>query len=111
MQLLLILLSLLLVEAAPVPSAHVTINWEATPNVRGSITILFSCAATLCVCVWTGIHLNVDPIENKRKQMGNVSRLLGKSVWALIALFAPDIVLSVALHQLLVAKEYRRAVN
>ncbi|KAF8535495.1 hypothetical protein BDD12DRAFT_855103 [Trichophaea hybrida] len=43
--------------------------------------------------------------------MGNISRLLGKSVWALIALFAPDIVLSVALHQLLVAKEYRRAVN
>jgi len=41
----------------------------------------------------------------------SVSRILGKVVWASIALLAPDIVLSVALHQFLVAVEYRRAVN
>jgi hypothetical protein len=58
--------------------------------------------------------LNVDPGASggyKRSTIETVSRFLGKSVWALIALFAPDIVLTVALHQFLVAYEYQRAVN
>jgi hypothetical protein len=107
MQTLLVLLSLLPVESAPIHAE--TMTWEATPTSRGTITILFSCVAALCLCVWTGVHLNVEPIEHRRKKMG--SQFLGKSIWALIALYAPDIVLSVALHQFLVAWEYRRAVN
>jgi len=50
----------------------------------------------------------VDPVENRQSW---ASHILKKSVWALIALFAPDIVLSLALHQFLIAWEYRRAVN
>lgn len=49
----------------------------------------------------------MDPVENRQR----ASHILKKSVWALIALFAPDIVLSLALHQFLIAWEYRRAVN
>jgi len=109
MQFLLIVFSLLPVEAVPLPSQAETLDWVASPTSRGTITILFSCAAALCLCVWTGVHLNVEPIEHRRKKIG--SQFLGKLIWALIALFAPDIVLSVALHQFLVAWEYRRAVN
>ncbi|CCX10696.1 Similar to hypothetical protein TRIVIDRAFT_192994 [Trichoderma virens Gv29-8]; acc. no. EHK19971 [Pyronema omphalodes CBS 100304] len=90
------------------------INWADTPRERGTLTILFSCGAALGLCVWTGVHLNVDPGASggyKRSTIETVSRFLGKSMWALIALFAPDIVLTVALHQFLVAYEYQRAVN
>ncbi|KAI5793950.1 hypothetical protein FPQ18DRAFT_238479, partial [Pyronema domesticum] len=88
--------------------------WADTPRERGTLTILFSCGAALGLCVWTGVHLNVDPGASggyKRSTIETVSRFLGKSMWALIALFAPDIVLTVALHQFLVAYEYQRAVN
>jgi hypothetical protein len=51
------------------------------PGVRGTLTILFSCAAALALCVWTGIHLNVDPrSDNKREKIVSVSTILGKAV-------------------------------
>jgi len=103
---------ILLTNAAPVPNHPATLSWADTPGSRGTLTILFSCAAALAFCVWTGVHLNVDPRGgNKQEKIESVSRFLGKAVWASIALLAPDIVLSVALHQFLVAYEYRRAVN
>ncbi|KAA8895287.1 hypothetical protein FN846DRAFT_764068, partial [Sphaerosporella brunnea] len=87
------------------------VSFTSAPNTRGTLSILFSCAAALILCVWTGVHLNVDPIENKRRKLETVSKFLGKTVWAMIGLFLPDIVLAIALHQLLVALEYRRGVN
>jgi hypothetical protein len=57
------------------------------------------------------VHLNLHPIENEGKKIEKFSRFLGRFLWALIALLAPDIVLAIALHQFLVARRYRDAVN
>jgi hypothetical protein len=102
-----------LAHAAPFPVGEKALSWESEPNTRGTLSILFSCATALILCVWTGVHLNVDPIEKKRKLhvLPHFSKFLGKTLWAMIALVAPDIVLVIALHQLLVAIEYRDAVN
>jgi hypothetical protein len=106
-------LLLLLCGAAPIlDSANVKpMDWGPTPMTRGTLTILFSCAAALAACVWTGVHLNVDRSGSKRMNRAPFGKLTQKTVLATIALLAPDIVLSIALHQFLVAYEYQRAVN
>jgi hypothetical protein len=99
---------LAIVNAAPVPDGEEVLSWSPAPKTRGTFSILFSCATALSLCIWTGVHvhLNFDPSRGKTD-----SKYLVKTVWAVFALVAPDIVLAVALHQLLVAREYRRAVN
>jgi hypothetical protein len=57
------------------------------------------------------VHLNIEPIESKMKKEKTVSKFIGKIFWALIALLAPDILLAIALHQLLAAWKYCNAVN
>ncbi|KAI5819153.1 hypothetical protein BZA77DRAFT_242443, partial [Pyronema omphalodes] len=86
-------------------------EWGPTPMTRGTLTILFSCVAALAACVWTGVHLNVDRSGSKKMKRAPFGKLTQKTVLAIIALLAPDIVLSIALHQFLVAYEYQRAVN
>jgi hypothetical protein len=102
------------VNTSPIPISLHRIDWADAPNDRDTLTILFSCGAALVLCVWTGIHLNLDPNANGRSKdehIGWVSIMLVKATLASMALLASDIVLTVALHQFLVAWEYRRAVN
>jgi hypothetical protein len=102
----------IIVYSAPIDPANERMRWSNTPDSRGTLTIIFSCGATMIICVWTGIHLNIDPrSNNKAKSVDALPKFFGKATWAIIALLAPDIVLSIALHQFLVALEYWRAVN
>jgi hypothetical protein len=78
------------------------------PNTRGTLAILFSCSTTLALCVWTGVHLNVEGDSRKRLIQFIPGR---KIIWAVIALLAPDIVLTIALHQFLTARQYLNIVN
>ena len=57
------------------------------------------------------VHLNVEPIESSETRITFVTRVAGKLTWAVTALIAPELVLSIALHQLLVALEYRSIIN
>ena len=41
------------------PPHHV--NWVASPQVRGTIDILWSCFSVLLICTWTIQHLSVPP--------------------------------------------------
>ncbi|KAI5778835.1 hypothetical protein EDC01DRAFT_696433, partial [Geopyxis carbonaria] len=107
-------LFLALVDTAPILSDEQKITpqkWGSLPSTRGTLSILFSCGAALLICVWTGVHLNVRPVEETYKQLETFSQVLEKLVWASVALLAPDIILVVALHQLLVAQHYRNFVN
>ncbi|KAF8252092.1 hypothetical protein K440DRAFT_666710 [Wilcoxina mikolae CBS 423.85] len=99
----------LLSSAAPI-SNDAIVHWTSEPKTRGTAGILFSCVATLGLCVWTALHLNIDPTGGKTK-MTLPSRFLAKIIWAFTALIAPEIVLSIALHQFLIAWEYRSIVN
>jgi hypothetical protein len=76
-------------------------------------TILFSCGAALVICIWSGIHSNVNPSadDNEKRRSRWAAKVRGKTALASVALFAPDLVLTVALHQFLVAWEYKNALN
>ncbi|KAF8252093.1 hypothetical protein K440DRAFT_537551 [Wilcoxina mikolae CBS 423.85] len=84
-------------------------GWHTEPETRGTASILFSCTTTLGLCVWTALHLNIEPAA--KTKMTLASRFLAKAIWAFTALIAPELVLSIALHQFLVAWKYRSIVN
>ena len=58
------------------------------PSGRGTVGLLTSCIFTLTLCVWTALHLNIFPEDTSWRQ-----RMLHKSIWAALALFAPEDVL------------------
>ncbi|KAH0542265.1 hypothetical protein FGG08_003292 [Glutinoglossum americanum] len=40
-------------------------GWQPSPNVRGTIDILWSCLFTIFLCTWSALHLNIrSPSEN-----------------------------------------------
>ena len=88
-----------------------TINYQSEPKTRGTIGLLLSCTVTLVLCVWTALHLNIEPLEFSRSKHAGASRLVGKVIWGLTALVAPELVLSIALHQFLFAWQYRKVLN
>jgi ribulose bisphosphate carboxylase small subunit len=55
------------------------------------------------------VNPSADDSESKRRK--STSKFLGRSTIAVMALLAPDIILTVALHQYLVALEYQKALN
>lgn len=64
------------------------------PSGRGTIGLLTTCLLTLFICVWTAIHLNVFP-----QNASWLRRLVHKLGWALLALFAPEVVVWRAISQ------------
>jgi hypothetical protein len=103
-----------LINALPIPNYADRLVWANAPDTRGTLTIVFSCGTALLLCIWSGIHSNVNPSDDdgeKKGAMSSIAKVVGKAALASIALLAPDIVLTVALHQLLVALQYQKAIN
>ncbi|KAF8248502.1 hypothetical protein K440DRAFT_642540 [Wilcoxina mikolae CBS 423.85] len=87
------------------------VSWAAEPTGRGTFGLLRSCSITVIMCVWTALHLNVEPRGKGTEPFYGVSRFISKLLMAFIALVAPELVLAIALHQFLVAWRFRRVVN
>jgi hypothetical protein len=81
-------------------------RWVPSANSRGTADLLYSCAITLTLCVYTAIHLNIPgPGEPKWKQYAR------KAKWAAIGIFAPEVVLFTAWHQFWSARKLCRELN
>ena len=79
--------------------------WVASPEIRGTTTILWSCILTLIACIFTALHLNVP--SNTRKW----PMLQEKLKWVLIGLIAPEVVLYLASSQFLDARRLSKELN
>ncbi|CCF33563.1 hypothetical protein CH063_05726 [Colletotrichum higginsianum] len=77
-------------------------SWVASPVVRGSIDIIWTCVVTLGACVYTVLHLNV-PAKN-----GRYAGLIDKLRWVVIAILFPEYVLVIAAYQLREAQNLRK---
>lgn len=62
--------------------------WVSEPDGRGTWKLIYSCIATLFLCVFTAIHLNVGP-PNETKLLW----WLHKCKWVGIAVVSPELVL------------------
>lgn len=74
-------------------------GWHNGDNDRSSWTILWSCMATIFVCTWTVLHLNVPPRGTSEHQ-----NLLRKLRWLVITAVAPEIITSYAFGEYLHAR-------
>ena len=70
-----------------------TITWQPEPLARGTWSILSVCVITTALCVWTALHLNIPPRDQKIPQFWR------KLYWLGIGLFAPEIVAYTAWNQ------------
>lgn len=62
-------------------------GWVSEPPGRGTWSILWSCLATMFICTWSALHLDVP------KKHGRWYLIFRKIGWMLIAATAPEIVL------------------
>lgn len=76
------------------------------PTGRGTIGLVTSCLFTLSLCVWTAIHLNIYPAKTPKSTC-----LLHKAGWAVLAMFAPELVLWRAISQWQCARKIRDKCN
>lgn len=97
-------------------------GWVAGPHNRGTLSIVFSCFITLFLCIWTTVHVNIEP-ENKvnhtlsnalgavfptiKKKLNNYrdfGKFLAKSWirklgWGCVTLIVPEGALAIAAYE------------
>lgn len=85
---------------APVPSDQAqTTGWVDEPDGRGTFGIITSCVATLTLCVWSAMHLNIAPAKQTYWQ-----RVWYLIKWILLGILIPELVILSAWRQYLSAK-------
>lgn len=77
--------------------------WVPEPDGRGTISILLSCGVTLSLCVWSAVHVDVAA------EPSMWMNLFEKIQWMLVALFAPERTILLALSQWRKAREIHRS--
>ena len=80
-------------------------SWKAPPNFRTTVDLVSSCVLTLVVCVWTAIHLNIQPYNERRRRGGFAPYLWRRMWWMLMGLLAPELVLYTAWSQYIQARQ------
>jgi hypothetical protein len=83
-----------------------TVGFVKGDNQRDTISILISCFATLGLCVYSAVHLNV-PMKGEKRGW----TLLRELKWCVIGLFAPELILYTAWRQLASAWQLRYEVE
>lgn len=90
-------------------SSSRTITWQPEPSTRGTWSILSVCIITTSLCVWTAVHLNIPPSDQKHAPFWR------KLYWLGVGLFAPEMVAYTAWYQRLAAakgfKDIQKAVG
>ncbi|KAK2460446.1 hypothetical protein APHAL10511_007611 [Amanita phalloides] len=77
-----------------------TTVWMPESNGRGTFHLLIGCLATLSLCVYTALHLNIPSRDAPR-----IVNLYTKLLWVLMGMFAPELVVFTAWSQWRSAKE------
>ena len=77
-----------------------TATWHPDPTFRGTWGLISTCLATLLICVWKAVHMDI-PL---RQSPWNFVDKLG---WLFVGIFAPDLLLYVACCQLRHANSVR----
>ncbi|KAE9377341.1 hypothetical protein N431DRAFT_463116 [Stipitochalara longipes BDJ] len=71
------------------------IGWQAGPNQRGTLTLVWSCLATVVTCTWSILHLNVPHRDDSPW-----TKRLRKVKWMCITVLFPEFVFAKAICEL-----------
>jgi hypothetical protein len=83
------------------------VDWQASPESRGTFDILWSCITVLLICTYTVIHPNLPARDEKNASWYQPPYLragLRQVKWMLIAVVAPEIVIAIAIEDWATAK-------
>jgi hypothetical protein len=80
--------------------------WVPAPPGRGTKDIIGHCLATLSLCVWKALHLNVPAMDESRW-----NKYWQQLKWVLIALLAPEIVVFTGIEQYVAAKSFLKKIQ
>ncbi|OCK91854.1 uncharacterized protein K441DRAFT_615578 [Cenococcum geophilum 1.58] len=104
-------------------------RWVAGPKTRGTLSLVFSCVITLFLCVWTTVHVNIEPPESefnptlarfipiKALKTNNkllkflAKRSIRKLGWGCVTLIVPEGVMAIAAYERKIASLLRDEVN
>lgn len=85
-------------------------GWHPESHERGTWSILWGCLATIFICTWSVLHLEVPP-----RSASDLRRLTLKIEGALVAIIAPEYILTEAINDTLTSiilkKKLNRRVN
>ncbi|KAI5849903.1 hypothetical protein BZA05DRAFT_355039 [Tricharina praecox] len=90
--------------ALALPVVETEPSWGSEPTRRGTMGILLPCLITLGLCVWTAVHLNINPQPTPGRL------LLFKLAWLLLGMLAPEFVLWCAYDQFMEARAIRNVI-
>ena len=79
--------------------------WMPEPKQRGTFGIISLCFSTLIVCTWNNPHLNIPT-----KRYSAIRRLIIQVSWTLVAFCAPELLLFLAINELVNASTLLKAV-
>ena len=85
--------------------ASITYAWVDEPDGRGTWGLVQSCLVTLFLCVYTAIHLNIQPHQSKKKSW------LRRIVASLLAAAGPEFMFVCAVSQWSLAKQLQLQLN
>ncbi|PHH85438.1 hypothetical protein CDD83_415 [Cordyceps sp. RAO-2017] len=104
-------------------------SWESGPHTRGTLGLFFSCVITLFLCVWTTVHVNIEPTNEMNYRFSKLcgfaipylsNRDLGKILvkswvrklgWGLVTLIVPEGSMAIATYERRTAKLLREKMN
>ncbi|SPQ23313.1 8b44b121-b50f-46f8-bd44-054ad29b38bc [Thermothielavioides terrestris] len=75
-----------------------SVGWQASPDRRGTLTLLTSCLVTIFACTWSVQHLNLPGPKD-----GAWTRLVRKCKWMIITVLFPEFILAHAIFELAMA--------
>lgn len=86
-------------HATSFPPGDPHTGWVETPETRGTLNIISVCASTIFACVYVSVHVD---IPNETKTGGKVWQYIAQPVlrklyWLLFNIFAPELMVLVAL--------------
>jgi hypothetical protein len=92
-----------------------TVNYVSSPDIRGTLDVLWSCLSILLLCTWTVQHLNVPFKRNPPTKLAQLLQwllLVGeKAFWMLVNLIFPEWMLGKALLDLVSARYCHKAME
>ncbi|KAH7386956.1 hypothetical protein DE146DRAFT_188180 [Phaeosphaeria sp. MPI-PUGE-AT-0046c] len=80
-----------------------TVGWMPEPQGRGTIGLVWSCLATIFICIWSALHLHLPSRGD-----GALARAFEQAGYVILGLFAPEWLTYLALNDLERAMNLRR---
>jgi hypothetical protein len=83
-----------------------TTGWNSEPQGRGTIGLVWSCLATIFICVWSALHLNLPGIDES-----NFERMGREAGHVVMGLLAPEWLAFFALGDVEEVRELKHRVS